>query len=98
MILFCSFPQIEMESVDVDNEMDKILREAQEITSEGNDTSDTETPKTPNAQTSSSGDSHMLIESITLLQKALIVYGAGSSEQANTAIISPKADTNTGSI
>ena len=30
MILFCWFPQIEIESVDVDSEVDEILKEAQE--------------------------------------------------------------------
>ena len=42
-----------MESVDVDSEMDEILKEAQETNPDGADTSDT---RTPNAQISSSGD------------------------------------------
>ena len=74
MILFCWFPQIEIESVDVDSELDEILKEAQETTPESNDISDIGTPKTPNTQTSSSGDFPMLIEAITLLQKALLVH------------------------
>ena len=82
--------------VDVDSEMDKILKEAQETSPEGDDTSDIGTPKTPNAQTSSSGDSPKLIEAITLLQKVLAVHGAGSSVQADTTITSSKPDTNTG--
>ena len=58
-----------MESVNVDSEMDEILKEAQEVNSEGKDTSDKGAPKIPNAQTSGSGDSPNLIEAITLLQK-----------------------------
>ena len=49
MILFCWFSQIEMESVDVDSEIDEILKKAQEATPEGNDASDIGTSKTPNA-------------------------------------------------
>ena len=45
--------KIEMESVDVDSEMDEILKEAQETNPDGVDTSDT---GTPNAKISSSGD------------------------------------------
>ena len=83
-----------MESVDVDSEMDEIIKEAQETNPEGEDTSDT---GTPNAQISSSGGSPNLIQAITLLQKALAVYGTGGSGQANTTVISSKPDTNTGS-
>ena len=94
MIIFCRFPLIAMENVDVDSEMDGILKEAQETNPEGEDTSDI---GTPNAQISSSGDSPNFIEAITLLQKALAVHGAGGSGQANTTVISSKPDTNTGS-
>ena len=51
-----------MESVDVDCEIDEILKEVQETNSEGENTSDT---VIPNAQISSSGDSPNL-EAITL--------------------------------
>ena len=94
MIIFCRFPLIAMENVDVDSEMDGILKEAQETNPEGEDTSDI---GTPNAQIGSSGDSPNFIEAITLLQKALAVHGAGGSGQANTTVISSKPDTNTGS-
>ena len=94
MIIFCRFPLIAIENVDVDSEMDGILKEAQETNPEGEDTSDI---GTPNAQISSSGDSPNFIEAITLLQKALAVHGAGGSGQANTTVISSKPDTNTGS-
>ena len=94
MIIFCRFPLIAMENVDVDSEMDGTLKEAQETNPEGEDTSDI---GTPNAQISSSGDSPNFIEAITLLQKALAVHGAGGSGQANTTVISSKPDTNTGS-
>ena len=94
MIIFSRFPLIAMENVDVDSEMDGILKEAQETNPEGEDTSDI---GTPNAQISSSGDSPNFIEAITLLQKALAVHGAGGSGQANTTVISSKPDTNTGS-
>ena len=60
-------------------------------------TSDTGTPKTPNAQTSSSGDPPNLIEAIALLHKTLAVHGAGNNGQADTKVISSKPDTNTGS-
>ena len=53
-----------MESVDVDSEIDEILKETQETNSEGEDTSDT---GIPNAQISSSGESPNL-EAITLPQ------------------------------
>ena len=56
-----------MESVDVDSEMDEILKTAEETTLEDHDTSDTGTPKTPNAKISSSGDFLKLLEVITLL-------------------------------
>ena len=56
-----------MESVDVDSEIDEILKNAEEATPEGNDASDIGTSKTPNAQTSNSGDFPNLIEGITLL-------------------------------
>ena len=85
------------EIADVDSEMDEILKEAQETTQEGDDTSDTGTSKTSNAQTSSSGDFPNLLEAIFLLQKALAVHGAGSSGQVDTTVISSKPDTNTGS-
>ena len=84
-----------MESVDVDSEMDEILKEAQKKTNpEDVDTSDT---GTPNAQIDSSGDSANLLEAITLLQKALAVHGAGGSGQADTTVILSEPDTNTGS-
>ena len=83
-----------MDSVDVDSEMDEIIKEAQETNLEDEDTSDT---GTTNAQISSSGGSSNLIEAITLLQKDLAVHGAGGSGQANTTVISSKPDTNTGS-
>ena len=83
-----------MDSVDVDSEMDEIIKEAQETNPEDEDTSDT---GTTNAQISSSGGSSNLIEAITLLQKDLAVHGAGGSGQANTTVISSKPDTNTGS-
>lgn len=67
MILICWFFQIEMESVDVDSEIDEILKKAQEATPEGNDASDIGTSKTSNAQKSNSGDFTNLIEGITLL-------------------------------
>ena len=76
-----------MESVDVDGEMDEILKEVQETTRESDDTFDTGTSKTTNAQTTSSGDSPTLIEAITLLQRALAVHGAGSSGQTDTKVI-----------
>ena len=56
-----------MESVDVDSEIDEILKKAQEATPEGNDASDIGTSKTSNAQKSNSGDFTNLIEGITLL-------------------------------
>lgn len=56
-----------MESVYVDSEMYEILKEAQEATPEGHDTFDKGTPKTPNAQTSSLGNSPKLIKLIALL-------------------------------
>ena len=80
-----------MESVDADIEMDEILKEAQKTTPEGDYTSDTETPKTPNAQTSSSEESPRLIEAITLIHKALAVSGAGGGGQADTTFISYKS-------
>ena len=86
-----------MECVDVDSQMDNVLKEAQETNPEFEDTSDTGTPKNPNVQTSSSGDSPNLIEAITLLQKALTVHGIGSSGQDDTTVISSTPDTNTGS-
>ena len=61
-----------MENVDVDNEMNEILKEAQETNPEAEDTSDT---GTPNAQNRSLRDSPNLPEAITLLQKALAVHG-----------------------
>ena len=84
-----------MKSEDVDNEMDDILKEAQETNPEGEDTSDTENPKILNS--SSSWDSPNVIEAITLLQKALAVHGAGGSGQADTTDISSKLDRNKGS-
>ena len=83
-----------MESVDVDSDMDEILKEAQETNPEGVDTSDT---GTPNAQICSSGESPNLLGTTTLLQKALAVHGAGGSGQADTTVILSKPDTNTGS-
>ena len=80
-----------MESVDVDSEMDEILKEAQETNPDGVDTSDT---GTPNAKISSSPN---LLEPITLLEKALAVHGAGGSGQADTTVILSESDTNTGS-
>ena len=58
-----------MENVYVDSEMYEILKEAQEATPEGDDSFDKGTPKTPNTQTSSLGNSPKLIKLITLLQK-----------------------------
>ena len=86
-----------MEKVDADSEIDEILKETQETNPEGDDTSVTGTPKAPNAQTSSSGDSPNLIEAVTLLKKGLIVHGAGISGQTDTTVISSKPDNNTGS-
>ena len=86
-----------MEKVDVVSEIDEILKETQETNPEGDDTSVTGTPKAPNAQTSSSGDSPNLTEAITLLKKGLIVHGAGISGQPDTTVISSKPDSNTGS-
>ena len=45
MILYCGFPQVEMKTVDVNREMDEILKETQEITPEGDHTSNTMNPK-----------------------------------------------------
>ena len=86
-----------MEKVDADSEIDEILKETQETNPEGDDTSVTGTPKAPNAQTSSSGDSPNLIEAVTLLKKGLIVHGTGISGQTDTTVISSKPDNNTGS-
>ena len=83
--------------MNVDSEMDKIVKEEQETNPEGDDTSDTGTAKTLNAQTSTSGDSSNLIEEITSPQKALAVHGVGSTGQADTTVISSKLGTNTGS-
>ena len=87
---------IERNGKDVDSEMVEILKEAQEATPEGGDTFTTWTPKTPNAQTSSSRDSPKLTVSITLHRKALAAHRAGVG-QTDTAIISSKPDTNIGS-
>ena len=84
-----------MESVNIDSEMDEILKETQETNPESDDTSDIGTPKTSKAQTSSSGDSPNLIEAITLLQKALAVHDSGSSGRTDTTVISFDPDTNT---
>lgn len=54
------------ESVDVDSKMEEILKETQETTLEGDNTSDTETRKAPSAQNTNSRDSPKLIEAITL--------------------------------
>ena len=86
-----------MEKVDADSEIDEILKETQETNPEGDDTSVTGTPKSHNAQTSSSGDSPNLTEAITLLKKGLIVHGAGISGQTDITVISSKPDNNTGS-
>ena len=87
---------IERNGKDVDSEMVEILKEAQEATPEIGDTFTTWTPKTPNAQTSSSRDSPKLTVSITWHRKALAAHSAGVG-QTDTAIISSKPDTNTGS-
>ena len=47
MILFCWFPQIETESVDVDSEINETPKKAQETPPEGDDTFDTGTPRLP---------------------------------------------------
>lgn len=49
IILFCWFPQIEMESMDVGGKTNEIVKEAQEATPESDDNSDTGTLKTPNS-------------------------------------------------
>ena len=84
-----------MESVNIDSEMDEILKETQETNPESDDTSDIGIPKTSKAQTSSSGDSPNLTEAITLLQKALAVHDSGSSGRTDTTVISFDPDTNT---
>ena len=66
MILFWRLPQTELESMDVDSELGEILKDPQETTPEVDDTSDTGTNKTTNAQSSSSEDSPKLIEEIAL--------------------------------
>ena len=45
MILYCRFPQVEIKTVDVNREMDEILKETQEITPEGDHTSNIMNPK-----------------------------------------------------
>ena len=52
--------------MDVDSKMVEILKETQETTLEGDNTSDTETRKASSAQNTNSRDSPKLIEAITL--------------------------------